>query len=380
MSSSTILDEQIETTMPIQQETTTSIPPETTAIQSDMTTAVNDLFSQNNIIYFIWFLGIYLIVYYIIGRFFNNTVIQSSFIMALSWSIDLIFLVVLIFVFISIYNVYINNQNLPLDLYNKLYDFISNPNSIIITGLFILSFYIVVNLFRIPNQPDTKPYSISLIENMAWIFFIFILIWDFFKYILKISLFDLFPFLNLTPSPPEKDEPAPVVEQKEVFNVGNNLYTYEDAREVCSIYNAELATYDQIEKAYNNGAEWCNYGWSANQLALFPTQKETWAKLQSYGTEIGKSAYVNHGNDCGRPGINGGYIANPYVKFGVNCYGVKPRPTEDDLERMKTKQTRIVPGSINNEEKNSKLKYWKDNKDKLLQINSYNLEKWTKTE
>jgi hypothetical protein len=29
-------------------------------------------------------------------------------------------------------------------------------------------------------------------------------------------------------------------------------------------------------------------------------------------------------NACGRPGINGGYFANPNIKFGANCYGVKP--------------------------------------------------------
>ena len=32
-----------------------------------------------------------------------------------------------------------------------------------------------------------------------------------------------------------------------------------------------------------------------------------------------------HENDCGRPGINGGYIDNHNVKFGINCYGHKPR-------------------------------------------------------
>ena len=28
---------------------------------------------------------------------------------------------------------------------------------------------------------------------------------------------------------------------------------------------------------------------------------------------------------CGNPGINGGYFANPDLKFGVNCYGIKQR-------------------------------------------------------
>jgi hypothetical protein len=105
---------------------------------------------------------------------------------------------------------------------------------------------------------------------------------------------------------------SPTIQNKnEVFNIANNLYTYDDAQAVCSAYGAQIATYEQVEDAYNQGAEWCNYGWSDGQMALFPTQKDTWNKLQKT---------KNNKNDCGRPGINGGFIDNPYVKFGVNCF------------------------------------------------------------
>jgi hypothetical protein len=57
------------------------------------------------------------------------------------------------------------------------------------------------------------------------------------------------------------------------------LYTYDDAKSICS-YDASLATYDQIEKSYNGGGEWCSIGWSADQQALYPTQKSTWRELQ----------------------------------------------------------------------------------------------------
>lgn len=108
---------------------------------------------------------------------------------------------------------------------------------------------------------------------------------------------------------------TPVPKNQEVFNISNNLYSYEDARNVCSSYGARLATYDEVEAAYVDGGEWCNYGWSDNQMALFPTQKDTWSKLQMS---------KDHKNDCGRPGINGGYIENPTFEFGANCYGTKP--------------------------------------------------------
>ena len=42
-----------------------------------------------------------------------------------------------------------------------------------------------------------------------------------------------------------------------------------------------------------------------------------------------------HERDCGRVGVNGGYIENKNTKFGVNCYGKKPYAGEDDLAYMK---------------------------------------------
>lgn len=103
--------------------------------------------------------------------------------------------------------------------------------------------------------------------------------------------------------------------KKEVFHIPGNNFTYDNAKTVCKAFNADLATYDQVENAYNHGGEWCNYGWSEDQMALFPIQKKTHETLQSI---------KGHEKDCGRPGINGGYFDNNELKFGANCYGVKP--------------------------------------------------------
>ena len=43
---------------------------------------------------------------------------------------------------------------------------------------------------------------------------------------------------------------------KQVFNLANNIYSYEEAQKVCAAFDASLATYDQVEAAYDNGAEW----------------------------------------------------------------------------------------------------------------------------
>lgn len=103
----------------------------------------------------------------------------------------------------------------------------------------------------------------------------------------------------------------------EVFHVADQAFTYDEAAAVCAAYGSELATLEQIMDAFAHGAEWCSYGWSAGGMALYPTQRETWERLQ---------AEVDYGKRtrCGRPGVNGGYF-DPTMKFGVNCFGIKPR-------------------------------------------------------
>jgi hypothetical protein len=144
------------------------------------------------------------------------------------------------------------------------------------------------------------------------------------------------------------------------------MYTYDDAQSVCASFGARLATYDDIEAAYDKGAEWCNYGWSEGQAAYFPTQKETWNRLQ-------KSESTKH--SCGRPGINGGFIDNPNVRFGVNCYGKKPKPKAGDLAAMKNGSN--IPKTPEDMLLDKKIQFWKDNGDKLFKINSYNNKKWS---
>ena len=108
----------------------------------------------------------------------------------------------------------------------------------------------------------------------------------------------------------------------EVFYVADNTFTYAQAPAVCKAYGATLASYGQVEEAYQQGGEWCGYGWSEGGIALFPTQQATWDKLQK---EPSQQARIK----CGRPGINGGYF-DPNTQFGVNCYGVRPAKKASD--------------------------------------------------
>jgi hypothetical protein len=109
----------------------------------------------------------------------------------------------------------------------------------------------------------------------------------------------------------------------EVFYVADNTFTYAQAPAVCKAYGATLASYSQVEEAYEQGAEWCGYGWSEGGIALFPTQQATWDKMQK---EPNQQTRIK----CGRPGINGGYF-DPGTQFGVNCYGVRPAKKVSDV-------------------------------------------------
>lgn len=208
--------------------------------------------------------------------------------------------------------------------YKTVREYVNSPITLFSISLFLFVFYFAIYLIGIPMENGAKPYSIVLIECLAWIIFVVVVIVSFFKYVLKIQVTDAMDKTwgsvwkqYDTDQANVRAASATIASPKEeVFNIANNVYTYDDAQQVCSIYGARLATYDDIEKSYQDGGEWCNYGWSDGQAAYFPTQKETWNKLQKT---------TSHKNDCGRPGVNGGYMQNPNVRFGVNCVGVKPK-------------------------------------------------------
>ncbi len=130
-----------------------------------------------------------------------------------------------------------------------------------------------------------------------------------------------------TPAPPvplpeERKRLLPLLEKKEeVFHISNQDYTYEQAKCKCESYGSRLATKAEVTDAYNNGAHWCSYGWTEKQSAYYPVQKCEWDKL----IEENQRLPPKDRKYCGIPGINGGYFSNPELKFGVNCYGVKPK-------------------------------------------------------
>lgn len=192
----------------------------------------------------------------------------------------------------------------------------------------------------------------------------------FFNINLKTTLTSLFsdqPKIDITYYEPgnEDDNVLKKEEKKQVFHIPGNIYDFDNAKALCKAYNSRLASYDEVENSYQEGGEWCSYGWSKDQLALFPTQKDTYDKLQTI---------KDHENDCGRPGINGGFIANPNVRFGVNCYGKKPDITQDELNMME--DSPLYPKTMEDIKQEQLIQYWKNKLSEIL-ISPFNRETWS---
>jgi hypothetical protein len=343
----------------------------------DFETSLNNVFSKSNVLLLIWFLAIYLIIYYLI-LIVSGGVESSNQQLLASRVFDFIILLILLFgTGISFLNASNEEKETQIKkLFNNLKDYANDPLSLFSTGLFILVFYSVIFITGIPMTSDAKPITINIVETGAWIMLVITLITYVIKQIFNVSIATLLNkwltgALDTLDGEKELDKPEKKIQPTtgdEVFNISNNLYTYDDAKTVCKSFGARLATYDEIESTYNKGGEWCNYGWSDNQMALFPTQKATWTKLQQ--DERTK-------NNCGRPGVNGGYMANPHIRYGVNCYGKKPAAKQSDLDLMNARKLQAFPKSKQDEMTDKKVQFWKEHSDKLLKLSAFNNDKWS---
>ena len=148
----------------------------------------------------------------------------------------------------------------------------------------------------------------------------------------------------------QKSEEVSAIPQ--VFHVPGQL-DYQNAKAVCKAYGGKLANIQQITDAHKEGAEWCDYGWSDDQMGLYPTQTKTWQAFQ---------VNPKHKMDCGRPGVNGGYIQNTLQKMGVNCFAPKP-PQTGELKKIKMPKPPVDPTDA----------YWKAN---LPTPDPFNYTRW----
>jgi hypothetical protein len=264
------------------------------------------------------------------------------------------------------------------DTYSYINNLLSNT-SVIIILVIILILYIILFMSLGDNiQSETVSNSGSgTITILLVSFFIILVIINGLQYFFGINI--IAKIKNVFTGNPEVDitvdtsriqaAKAPVPEiliRQQVFNIPDNNYIYSDAKALCSAYGARLATYSEVEESYRDGGEWCNYGWSDGQMALFPTQKKTYDELQKI---------EGHENDCGRPGVNGGYIANPRLKFGVNCYGYKPRITSTEKDLMAIEP--IYPKTEKDIAMENRVNYWKDKLSEIV-VSPFNHNTWSR--
>lgn len=273
---------------------------------------------------------------------------------------------------------YINNYSMP---------YLQNGAMLVIILVVIIAYF---SLFSSLGVSSVSSYPTSngnggdkevfLFEIILWGLFVFLVLINGMSYFFNINivasvknLLSDTPLIEISAKEQSNDDidydqniipSIPYVKQKEVFHVPNNKYNYMDSKAICKAYGGRLANYNEINDSLGNGADWCSYGWSDDQMALYPTQYEKWKKLQKV---------PGHENDCGRPGINGGYIGNPEVKFGVNCFGFKPDINEKELQLMKVQDE--YPKTKAEMEFDKKVNYWKGKLQTVL-VSPFNHSNW----
>lgn len=342
--------------------TTDTTKPANDTAKSDNVSTFDYMFNQATLDMLLLFLAVYFIIVLFLAVFFRDKLASLS--IFTGQVVDILVFGTMIYYAVVRFNKEDILTTLKTEIKRELDDF----GTVIYLSFILLGLYVFSYVFKLITMSSDAPASITFLSAIGWLYMIILIIVNVLTHIFKIPVVEkIAEFINADVATLDKkaDKPKEVVKNDEVFNVSNNLYTYDDAQNVCSTYGARLATYDEIEEAYNKGAEWCNYGWSEGQMAFFPTQKDTWSALQ-------KSK--KNANSCGRPGVNGGYMANPNVKFGVNCFGKKPEPRPTELMRMQQSST---PNGEGQSEIDAKVKYWKDNMDSMLTVSSYNKQKWS---
>ena len=267
----------------------------------------------------------------------------------------------------------------PVNMYDYINNLVLNPVVFIAIILIIIAYFVLFyslgdnQTIGITGVSDTSGNGQQIIGIIIAAVLVVLVGVNAFQYFFNISITAYVK--NFFSNKPEIDvvvdqssyQAAPVPEirfKKQVFNIPGNYYNYENAKALCTSYGASLATYKQVEDAYNDGGEWCNYGWSEGQNAFFPTQQKTFDNLQGI---------KGHEHDCGRPGVNGGYIDNPQVKFGVNCYGNKPKITGEEEDLMKTSSP--YPQTVEDIAFQKRVDFWKNKVSEIL-VSPFNYDSW----
>lgn len=94
-------------------------------------------------------------------------------------------------------------------------------------------------------------------------------------------------------------------QEAQVYHIFNNIYTFDEAGKECAKRGGRLATKSELTQAYNQGAGWCSWGWTANGHAYMPNRDAQCNKQQ---------------------GVLDGSNIDSALRLGANCFGVPRIP------------------------------------------------------
>ena len=264
-------------------------------------------------------------------------------------------------------------NNITQDFYNNVNNYGTNPFVLVVLVFIIIIYYILFAFLgrsEDDDDDDDEPHGgFIIIEALLWGLFILLIFVNGLSYFFNINL--MTEMKNIFSDEPEInikstiDPPDICMNFNEVYHVPGNRFSYHDAKAVCNAFDGQMANYEQLNNAQKKGASWCSYGWTKDQLGLYPTSQSDWTKLQQK---------EGHEYDCGLPGINGNYVANPYIRLGANCYGIKPKQSALEAE-YKSKD--LYPKTAKEQLFDRRVQYWKDRVSNIL-VSPFNHDNWFK--
>jgi hypothetical protein len=161
--------------------------------------------------------------------------------------------------------------------------------------------------------------------------------------------------------------------EKEVFLIYNKV-NYLQAKELCKIYSGRLATKEDLEDAFKDGANWCTWGWLDGEKIGYPVQEKFWTFIEK-----------RHKGHCGpTAGINIIDNIDPLKVYSVTCYGKKPKKSKNDIDLELVLNEVNVDDSLQAEidkckkaKEEAQQKKWIDEEKKNIRIVNFNESKWS---
>lgn len=268
-------------------------------------------------------------------------------------------------------------NNISQDFFDNINNFASNPFILVVLiGIILVYYLLFAFLGSFGSDGSSSSGGVIFVEALLWGLFILLIFVNGISYFYGVNVItELRSILN---GEPEIQIETTVdndislnntpTNNEEVYHIPGNKFTYHDAKAICNAFDGEMATYEQLLDGQNKGSSWCSYGWTKDQLGLYPTSQNTWEKLKQK---------EGHEYDCGLPGINGGYVSNPHTRLGANCYGIKPKKSE--LEKNYLDNQELYPKTQKELLFEERVKYWKNRIGNIL-VMPFNNDNWYKVD